>query len=63
MGIFYQTFLDSFFKELSLIKFKERTMVKLLLIKKWGILIKKESESRIVTGLEISRVYFFLIRR
>ena len=25
--------------------------------KKWGILIKKESESRIVTGLEIPRVY------
>ena len=27
--------------------------------KKWGILIKKESESRVITGLEIPRVYLF----
>ena len=32
----------------------------MFLIKKWGILIKKESESLIVTGLEIPRVYIHL---
>ena len=30
----------------------------MFLIKKWGILIKKESESLIITGLEIPRVYY-----
>jgi hypothetical protein len=31
--------------------------VKRFLRKKWGILIKKESESRVFTGLEIPRDY------
>jgi hypothetical protein len=32
--------------------------VKRFLRKKWGILIKKESESRVFTGLEIPRDYY-----
>ena len=33
----------------------------MFLAKKWGILIKKESESLVFTGLEIPRDYFKIL--